>query len=287
MKVHDKPMNTPFRIGGSDAPTIMEANKWSNPLELWQIKTKRVDKPDLSGKSSIQWGQKLEEIVIKEALAKLGIDEFDPAKREVWLEQEYRVGYLDYQISEDHFIEAKTTSQYMEKDWEKGVPEYYLWQIMHYFALTSATRATVACLVGGQELYIHDVHRDEALIAALLDKEAEFYSYCLNDTEPPMAAPSEGAVLTLQADVERLAMRYLDLSADSKAIEGEKDVIKKAIQSLVGKDNEQVGSNLRVTYKYNEMTKVDVDRMCAEHNIDVSKYQTKSGYYRLDVRKVK
>ena len=98
-------------IDGTDAATIMNANRFQNILELWQIKTGRRPKPDLSDNEKVKWGKKLETIIITDILEDRGL-EFDETYHNYELREGYRVGYVDYYLNDDEFIEAKTTSEY-------------------------------------------------------------------------------------------------------------------------------------------------------------------------------
>lgn len=277
-----------MRIGGSDAATIMGANRWKTLLQLWQEKTGRKPKDDLSEKESVQWGIRLEPIVLKAVLDDLGVP-LVPSQQQVWLEEDYRCGYLDYQIDPSHIVEIKTSGHWSESEWEKGIPENVRWQIVHYFALSGASTATVACLVGGQTLYVHTMHRDEAEIEALLRAEQEFYDLMVSDTEPVMIAPPEPVqTYTMDGQVEHLALQYLELSKTEKAVAADKDVVKKALAALVGANREQRSeTGLCVSYKHITQTRVDVDALCADNGIDKADYLKTTSFYRLDVKEIK
>jgi predicted phage-related endonuclease len=57
--------------------------------------------------------------------------------------------------------------------------------------------ADVAVLLGGQELQIHRINRDDELITQLITLEKRFWSFVESDTPPP-ADGSESAGLSLQ-----------------------------------------------------------------------------------------
>ena len=50
-------------IGGSDVGAIMGLNPWKSPVEVWLEKTGHSEPPDLSGKESVEWGNRLEAVV--------------------------------------------------------------------------------------------------------------------------------------------------------------------------------------------------------------------------------
>ena len=50
-------------VGGSDVGAILGLNPWKTPFEVWLEKTGRAEPPDLSGKESVEWGNRLEPLV--------------------------------------------------------------------------------------------------------------------------------------------------------------------------------------------------------------------------------
>ena len=51
-------------IGGSEVATICGLNKWESAYTLWAKKTHRIEAPDLSGREPIEWGNRLEPVII-------------------------------------------------------------------------------------------------------------------------------------------------------------------------------------------------------------------------------
>lgn len=280
-----------LRISAGDAATIMNASKWMTPYELWQIKVGMVPKQDISDKKSVQFGKKLELFVILEILAEIERD-FNPGNREVWVENDAkdRVGYVDYVVDEETIIEAKTTSSYGAVDWEKGVPEYYLWQVVHYFSLMPKVKqAYVGCLIGGQDIVIHKVERDEAMIQALVVAEAEFYEFCANKKEPPLAVQKvEGQAYDMEPDVADLCARYLDLTKQESSIKKDKEIIKKSLQLMVGNGNTQTGASLEVSFNYEERKSLNEKLLIAAYpDVDLKKVKATSAYYKIQVKEKK
>jgi predicted phage-related endonuclease len=76
---------------------------------------------------------------------------------------------------EVQILECKTAGIHGARLWRDGVPEYVQLQVMHQLAVTGHRAADVAVLVGGQELRIFRIERDEALIARLIEMEHAFW----------------------------------------------------------------------------------------------------------------
>ncbi len=276
------------RIGGTDASTIMNANKFSNRNALWRVKTGRDERPDLSNIESVKWGNILETPILQELLKQLELP-FHESHQQAWLEDGWRVGYVDYRISPDHIIEIKTTGSWAESEWDDGVPPYYYWQLVHYMLIDPRiTHATVACLIGGQKLVTHTVHRDEYDILALKAAEDEFYRMVIDDIEPEiMVRPGELKTFDMEDDVAELCARYLETSRTAKVMNNEVDRLKNALAALIGENNEQVGQHYTASYKWVAQKRLDADALLQDSGLDKKDYMKEGGYYRLNLKEQK
>lgn len=276
------------RIGGSDASTIMGANRFSNRNALWRIKTGRDEKPDLSGKESVKWGNVLETPVLKEQLKQLDLP-FNPDNQQEWLEDGWRVGYIDYRVDPNHIIEIKTSGSWSENEWEQGVPPYNYWQVIHYMLIDPRiTHATVACLVGGQRLFTHVIHRNDADIMALKNAEDEFYHMVIEDIEPLiMIAPGDLQTHDMDDDVADLCLRYDETNRTIKAMTSELNKLKKALTELVGENNEQIGQHYAVSYKWVAQKRLDADALLLASGLNKKDYMKEGGYYRLNLKELR
>lgn len=286
-----QPLWQTIRVGGSDAPTIMGDNPYSNIYELWQIKTGMIDRPDLKDKESVQWGIILEEPVLKEVLRRLGL-EYDKSKTQHMANNHTgdKVGYIDYLANPDHLIEIKTTSAY-NRDWEDGVPLYNYWQVVHYFHIVpTAKKATVACLIGGQRLVMHTIERDESEIARLVEAEDAFLELCRTNTPPemPQVEVIEGDVYDMDSDVEYYCERYIELNAERKEKGKELDALKALIQELVGIGNTQSGHSYQASFKQHEHNTFDRKALETDHpEIDYNKYNKTSVFTRATIKQIR
>ena len=84
---------------------------------------------------------------------------------------------------------------------------------MHQLAVTGKQAADVAVLIGGQELQVFRIERDEALIEQLIALEQQFWGYVERDQQPP-ADGSDSADLALRCLYPRDSGTTLDLSSD-------------------------------------------------------------------------
>lgn len=187
-------------IGSSDAAAAVGLNPYQSPLELWMHKTGRehllpaIDPNDDS--SPMYWGTLLEPIVAAHYTRRTGhkvrrINAILQHPRVPWMRANIDrevVGAPDVQL-----LECKTTGLQGARLWKDGVPHYVQLQVMHQLAVTGKQAADVAVLVGGQELQVHRIERDEVLIAQLMALEEQFWNYVQSDTPPPADASDSSA----------------------------------------------------------------------------------------------
>lgn len=208
-------------IGSSDAAAAVGLNPYKSQLELWLEKTGRdanLPKPDPNDDSSpMYWGTLLEAFVAAHYTKKSGnrirkvnavLQHPDHAWMLANLDREV-IGADDVQI-----LECKTAGMNGARLWRDGVPEYVQIQVHHQLAVTGKQAADVAVLVCGNDFRIHRIERDDALIARLIQLEAQFWKYVETDTAPP-ADGSDSAATALQALYPKDDGTVLNLSEDT------------------------------------------------------------------------
>ncbi|MEH6801335.1 MAG: YqaJ viral recombinase family protein [Halopseudomonas sabulinigri] len=273
-------------IGSSDAAAAVGLNPYKSQLELWLEKTNRdsrlprIDPQDDSAPTF--WGNILEPIVASLYSKRTGakvrrknavLQHADPSlpwmmaniDREV-------VGSPDVQI-----LECKTAGINGARLWKDGVPEYVQLQVLHQLAVTGKQSADVAVLLGGQELQIHRIERDDQAIARLIELERRFWHYVETDTPPP-ADGSESAASALRClypdddgrtvDLRTnagLAAAFLELKAVRRCIaekQAREDELKQLLQQAMGSATRaEFGSGFITWKKSKDSTVLDTERM--------------------------
>ncbi|WP_424953084.1 YqaJ viral recombinase family protein, partial [Comamonas aquatica] len=155
-------------IGSSDAAAAVGLNPYQSQLELWMLKTGKGDLlpaiDPLDDTSPMFWGTLLEPIVAAHYTKRTGnkvrrVNAVLQHPEHAWMlanvDREV-VGAGDVQI-----LECKTAGIHSARLWRDGVPEYVQLQVMHQLAVTGHRAADVAVLIGGQELQIFRIERDE------------------------------------------------------------------------------------------------------------------------------
>lgn len=210
-------------IGSSDAAAAVGLNPYQSQLELWMHKTGKakllpaVDPNDET--SPMYWGTLLEPIVAAHYTKRTGnrvrrVNAVLGHPRIPWMlaniDREV-VGASDVQI-----LECKTAGINGAKLWRDGVPEYVQLQVMHQLAVTGKQAADIAVLIGGQELQVHRIERDETMIAQLIALEEQFWGWVQKGEEPPADA-SESADTALRCLYPQDRGETADLSEDITA----------------------------------------------------------------------
>ncbi|WP_426190030.1 YqaJ viral recombinase family protein [Massilia sp. DWR3-1-1] len=211
-------------IGSSDAAAAVGLNPYQSQLELWLVKTGRdaglpkVDPKDET--SPMYWGSLLEPIVADHYTKRTGnrvrrinavLQHPDPDRAFVRANLDYTVvGNNDVQI-----LECKTAGINGARLWSDGVPEYVQLQVQHQLAVTNKLAADVCVLICGQEIRIHRIERDDALIDRLIELERKFWHYVETDTPPP-ADGSESAATALKCLYPHDSGNTLDFVEDTE-----------------------------------------------------------------------
>ena len=207
-------------IGSSDAAAAVGLNPYKSQLQLWMEKTGRdgalpvVDPSD--DQSPMYWGTLLEPIVAAHYTRRSGhrVRRVNAVLQHP--EHSWMLANIDREVvgaSDVQILECKTVGIHGARLWRDGVPEYVQLQVMHQLAVTGKQAADVAVLLGGQELQVFRIERDDTLIAQLIALEQQFWGYVERDQQPP-ADGSASAELALRCLYPRDSGTTLDLSTD-------------------------------------------------------------------------
>lgn len=220
-------------LGGSDIAALFGASPWQSRLTLWAEKTGRSIPEDIEYKEFVEWGNRLEAPIMEAYWERTQrvpvslVQAHDPnlcelielehyeepklmlrSKKYPWALATPDGAIAEYQPlpweshADERFLgpgilEVKTTNAFKKGDWKDGPPPYYLLQAQHYMLVTGLRWASFAVLIGGQELRIFDVARDEETIAKIIEQAGYFWeTNILQDVTPNAAgSKSEAALL--------------------------------------------------------------------------------------------
>lgn len=209
-------------IGSSDAAAAVGVSPYQSQLELWLIKTGRdggLPKSDPNDESSpMYWGTLLEPIVAAHYTKRTGnrIRKVNAVLQHPDTDNAWMLANIDREVLGDcdvQILECKTAGEFGARLWKEGVPEYVQCQVQHQLAVTGKQAADVCVLICGQEIRIHRIQRDDALINRLIELERQFWQYVETDIPPP-GDGSDSAAQALQCLYPQDSGSVIDLTDD-------------------------------------------------------------------------
>jgi putative phage-type endonuclease len=192
-------------IGSSDAATACGLNPYMSMLELWMIKTGRMQQnieDESAGYAPLYWGKQLEPLVAEYYSMHTNhkVRRVNAVLQHPDEDKHFMLANLDYAVvgnDEVQILECKTVGEYGSKLWRDGVPLYVLCQVQHQLAVTGKQAAHICALICGHETKIFKVTRNETVIKYLINAERYFWE-CVENDIPPDVDASESAAKALQ-----------------------------------------------------------------------------------------
>lgn len=277
-------------IGSSDAAAAVGLSPYKSQLELWMEKTGRdaglpkVDPHD--EESPAYWGNILEPIVAAHYTKRSGnrVRRVNAVLQHPEPEFSWMLANIDREVigaDDVQILECKTAGINGARLWKEGVPEYVQLQVMHQLAVTGKHAADVAVLLGGQQVEIHRIERDDFLIARLMRLEQQFWQYVIDDTPPP-ADGSESAEQALRCLFPKDSGKSLDFSHDERlstafaelkavrellsAHEQREAELKQTLQQAMGEASRAIFEGGSITWKKaKDSLSLDLKRLLQDH----------------------
>ena len=186
-------------IGGSDVGAICGVSPFTSARQIYLNKTGQYqDKlsPNEAAKERMHFGHMLEPIVADEYSKRTGnrivaVDATLVHKDHPWALANVDRLIVDEEGKPVGILECKTTSEYMNEEWESGeILMSYVYQLNWYLWILGLEKGAFACLVGGNKFYHYDVFRnDELLENTIIPAARDFwFNNVLALKEPEMQA---------------------------------------------------------------------------------------------------
>ncbi|MEN1710957.1 YqaJ viral recombinase family protein [Pseudomonas aeruginosa] len=294
-------------IGSSDAAAAVGLNPYKSQLELWLEKTGRdellpkIDSQD--EESPTYWGNILEPIVATHYSQRTGnrVRRIHAVLQHPDPQLPWMLANIDREVigAEDvQVLECKTAGLNGARLWRDGVPVYVQLQVMHQLAVTGKQAADVAVLLGGQQLEIHRIERDDELIVRLIELERDFWQYVQRDTPPPadgsesadqalrcLYPEDRGQTLDFTQD-PRLSAAFDELQAVRASLEAQgkrESELKQQLQQAMGEASRATFANGAVSWrKAKDSVVLDVPLLLKEKPYLLARYpNTKAGSRRF------
>ena len=289
-------------IGGSDAAVVCGVSRYKSPVELWMEKTGQL--PAQEAGEAAYWGHQLEELVRTEFTKRTGIQVEHRMELLRSDQHSFMQANLDGTCRQPDLgpcvFEAKTVSAFKAGEWEDGIPDEYYLQVQHYMAVTGYRGAYVAALIGGNNFRWKLIHRDDELIEALIQLEADFWKHVQNETPPPLDGSNASAkflaecfpsslprsTVELPGQAATLIRQYDEACEQLKAITEQKQQAENLLKQMLGEHESGTTGDHIVTWKNVTQERLDSKTLKAEHPALYKKYASKSSYRRFSVKAI-
>lgn len=209
-------------VGASEVAALFGCHPWLTEFELWHRKSGAISKPEFGGNERIEWGVRLEPVIVQAACDRYGYTKLETPKR---LENGKGLGGHPDQIvmcpeRGRGVLEVKTADWLVAKGWGDEPPINYLLQVMTYAGLAGCTWGDVIVLVGGNELRRFQYEFRPVIYADIESRVAAFWRSIADVTAPkPDYSRDGGSIAALYPDAtdEVVDLRTNNLAQDAAA----------------------------------------------------------------------
>ena len=289
-------MNTPSDItnpelrqlylGGIDAGKLMRVNRYENgkPYHVYQEKTGKILPPNLDDNDAVEMGKRLEPFVADVYVERTGNKVRRINRTLVHPEHDFIRGHIDRKLENKNAgLEVKTVGLRTAYEWglegTDQIPLNYLYQVLHYIAITGYDYFDIAALFYGQEFRLYKVRREdhEEKIAELIERERKFWEEHIEPDIPPMPESGDEAIAAYP-DSEPGETAYLDdskkylvtvchnLTEEIKEKKDKLDEVQTELKNEMGEaESLEDSSGFQVcTWKSSSSTRLDTKRALKE-----------------------
>ena len=280
-------------VGGSDVAAIVGVSPWKTATLLWLEKTGRSEQDDISERPYVQFGNVMEPLVGKwyaEQHPDRTVRRVNAICKSV--ARPWAQASLDYEVKDGDrwgVLEIKTARS--KKDWQDGVPTYYLTQVTHYMSVTSRTFADVAVFFRDTCEYgcyrVEYDQEDGALVDAAVD---DFWLNYVEKDVMPKVVGTDGEVTALTSyygskndelltvddpSVDELISEYKDAAEREKSAKADKTKASAKLMELIGGYKGIKTSVAKVTWVRTNREAFDSKRFKSEHPDVWREYSTR------------
>lgn len=186
-------------IGGSDVGAICGVSPFTSARQVYLNKTGQYPEsmqPNEAAAERMHFGHLLEPIVADEYSRRTGAKLINVGATLVHKDYPWALANVDRLIVDTDgrpigVLECKTTSEYMNDEWESGeILTSYIYQLNWYLWILGLDKGAFACLVGGNKFYHYEVFRNDELLNDVIIPAAKkfWFENVLALKEPEMQA---------------------------------------------------------------------------------------------------
>jgi putative phage-type endonuclease len=187
----DMPPAPEAGVGNRDAAAALGRDPFKSQVRLWMEKTDRQSllHPTQDQDDSLTyWSRLLEPIVAAHYTNRTGrrvrqVNTTLQHPKYPWMLATVTREVVD--APDVQLLECLCVGVNVAPLWAQGVPEYIRLRVMHLLAVTGLRAVDVVVLLGGQDLQVHRIERNEAEISRLIKRERVFWRSVELDQAPP------------------------------------------------------------------------------------------------------
>lgn len=231
-------------IGASESASVFGvgyANQ--SPLTVWASK-RGIDQPEPEPAQlrRMAIGSRMEPIIAELFTEDTGLETMDPGDFTIFRHPEidWLGATLDRIVEEDGRmvpVELKHVSGLLRKEWDEGEepPLKFVVQCNHQMAVTGANHCYLVGLIGGDELAIRKLERNQRFIDAMIVRLGEFWR-CVESGEMPPVDESE-ATKAMLAKIYPRDLPGSTVALPNEAIDWDRELVevKEQIKTLESK----------------------------------------------------
>lgn len=217
-------------IGGSDVGPICGVSHFTSARQIYLSKTGQADKLTPTSEASQQrmnFGHLLEPIVADEYSRVTGNKVISLDATMQHNEYPWALANVDRIIVDENgvpigILECKTSSEYMNDNWEAGeIPTTYIYQMQWYMFILGLPFCDIAVLVGGNKFYHYRIFKDDKFINEdVLPKVKSFwFDNVLALKEPEVQETDTELMNNTYAEVKKNSEIVLDDEETNKLAE--------------------------------------------------------------------
>ncbi|MFA5014299.1 MAG: YqaJ viral recombinase family protein [Actinomycetota bacterium] len=174
-------------IGGSDVAAILQLNKYKTPYDVY---LEKISPEPIITEESIKMkrGKQMEDTIAKMYAEETGATILEVPDI-IWSDENpVMFASLDRMIITElgtGILEIKNTTSEVAKDWEDGIPDYYLPQVQHQLFVTKLPFCVFCYLIDGWDLKYYTIYPDPDYIETQNKLLMEFWQFRVIPNIPP------------------------------------------------------------------------------------------------------
>jgi putative phage-type endonuclease len=273
-------------LGGSDIAGILGLSPWRTPLDVYLDKVEGSRPIDEAKAKIFRRGTRMEPYILDLLTEEHGIQIVCRGQRYRDKTHAFIAAEIDAEAATGENIEAKSANQFAAKNWgaefTDEIPVYYTAQAMHGMLVKPAPATIFPVLIGSDDFRVYRVERDDETIAAIRDKEVEFWDR-VQRRDPPQPSTvsdiermfSRDSGRTVQASDEIITVfnALKSLKSKAKMLDSEIEDAERHIKLYLGEAAIlKFGAQQLCSWKSQEANRFDINAFRAKHPAIADKF---------------